>query len=132
MGMFAETEIIDYCLSFAEQGKQTSVFCFQQQTEVCHFRFQQTNGCLPFLFPSTNGSPFLFFICSKLTEVALYFEFRFCLQNSGNMEMGGMAAFTGVYISVRKQYLFPPPLLKIIFFPSHDILFLTPIVALLP
>jgi hypothetical protein len=34
MGMFAETAIVDYHFSFADQGKQTSVF---------HFRLQQTN-----------------------------------------------------------------------------------------
>jgi hypothetical protein len=41
MGTFAEITIIDYCLLFAEQGKQTSVFRFrlQQQTEVCRSRF---------------------------------------------------------------------------------------------
>jgi hypothetical protein len=37
MGTFAETAIVDYRLSFANEGKQTSVFYFrlQQQTEVC-------------------------------------------------------------------------------------------------
>jgi hypothetical protein len=35
MGMFAEIAIVDCRLSFANQGKQTSVFCF---------RLQQTNG----------------------------------------------------------------------------------------
>jgi hypothetical protein len=37
-----ETAIVDYRLSFADQGKQTSVFSvsvFSKQTEVCHFRF---------------------------------------------------------------------------------------------
>ncbi len=29
MGMFVETAIVDYRLSFADQGKQTSVFCFR-------------------------------------------------------------------------------------------------------
>jgi hypothetical protein len=52
MGMFAETAIVDYSLSFAEKGKQTSVFCF---------RLQQTNGSLSFPFP----------VCSKQTEVAV-------------------------------------------------------------
>jgi hypothetical protein len=28
MGTFAETAIVDYCLSFADQGKQTSDFRF--------------------------------------------------------------------------------------------------------
>jgi hypothetical protein len=37
MGTFAETAIVDYRSSFANEGKQTSVFYFrlQQQTEVC-------------------------------------------------------------------------------------------------
>jgi hypothetical protein len=52
MGTFAETAIIDYCLSFADQGKQTSIFWF---------RLQQTNGSFPFPFP----------VCSKQTEVAV-------------------------------------------------------------
>ncbi len=41
MGTFAGTAIVDYHLSFVDQGKQTSVFpfCLQQTTEVCRFRF---------------------------------------------------------------------------------------------
>jgi hypothetical protein len=50
MGTFAESAIVDYCLSFAEQGKVTSVF---------RFRLQDTNGSFPF--------PFSF--CSKQTDV---------------------------------------------------------------
>jgi hypothetical protein len=38
-GTLAETEIVDYRLSFADQGKQTPVF---------HFLLQQTNFCFPF------------------------------------------------------------------------------------
>jgi hypothetical protein len=45
MGMFAETAIIDYCLSFFEQAKKTSVFCFH---------LQQTNGSQ--LFPFSISS----------------------------------------------------------------------------
>jgi hypothetical protein len=41
MGTYAETVIFDYCLSFADQGEQTSIF---------RLRFQQTNGSLPFLY----------------------------------------------------------------------------------
>jgi hypothetical protein len=41
MGTFAETTVVSYRLSFADQGKQTSVF---------RFRLQQTNGSLLFLF----------------------------------------------------------------------------------
>jgi hypothetical protein len=42
MSTFSETAIVDYRLSFADQGKQTSVFRFNlQQTklEVYSFRF---------------------------------------------------------------------------------------------
>jgi hypothetical protein len=39
--MFAETAIVEYRLSFAEQGKPTSVF---------RFRLQQTNGSCHFCF----------------------------------------------------------------------------------
>jgi hypothetical protein len=53
MGMFAETAIADYCLSFFEQAKKTSVFCFH---------LQQTNGSQ--LFPLS--------ICSKQREVAIF------------------------------------------------------------
>jgi hypothetical protein len=41
MGTFAEIAIVDYRLSFADQGKQTSIF---------RFRLQQTNRSLPFSF----------------------------------------------------------------------------------
>jgi hypothetical protein len=41
MGTFAETEKVDYRLSFADQGKQTfvSVSVCTKRTEVCCFRF---------------------------------------------------------------------------------------------
>jgi hypothetical protein len=41
MGTFAETAIVNYHLSFADQGNQTSVF---------RFRLQQTNESFPFPF----------------------------------------------------------------------------------
>jgi hypothetical protein len=41
MGTFAETLIVDYRLSFADQEKQKSIF---------RFRLQQTNGSWPFPF----------------------------------------------------------------------------------
>jgi hypothetical protein len=59
MDKFAETAIIDYRLSFADQGKQISVF---------RFRLQQTNGNLPFPFS----------VCSKQTEVAVFRFSRIC------------------------------------------------------
>jgi hypothetical protein len=50
MGTFAGTAIVDYRLSFADQGKQTSV------SEL------QTNGSLPFPFS----------VCCKQTEVTFF------------------------------------------------------------
>jgi hypothetical protein len=51
MGTLAETEIVNYRLLLAHQGKQTSVF---------PFHLQQTNG----------GLPIPFSISSKQTEVS--------------------------------------------------------------
>jgi hypothetical protein len=51
MGTFTETANVDYCLSFADQGKQNSVS-----------RLQKTNGSLP--FPLS--------VCSKQMEVAVF------------------------------------------------------------
>jgi hypothetical protein len=54
MGTFAKTAIVDYCLSFAHQGKQTSVFriCLfaanKRKFSVSVFRLQQTNGVVVF------------------------------------------------------------------------------------
>jgi hypothetical protein len=52
MGTFAETAIVDYRLSFADQGKQTSVFRFaasnKRKYAVSVFRLQETNGSVPF------------------------------------------------------------------------------------
>jgi hypothetical protein len=53
MGMLAETAIVDYHLSFADQGKQNSVF---------RFSLQQTKGSLLFLFS----------VCSRQTEIAVF------------------------------------------------------------
>jgi hypothetical protein len=46
MGTFAETAIVDYHLSFADQGKQTSVYCF------C---LRQTNGKAIAVFSLRNS-----------------------------------------------------------------------------
>jgi hypothetical protein len=67
MGMFAETAIVVYRLSFAGQGKQSSVFCF---------RLQQINGSLPFLFS----------VFSEQTDVESSAGSVFHLQNSINVE----------------------------------------------
>ncbi len=50
MGTFAEKAIVDYRLSFADQGKQTLVF-----------RLQQTNGSYPFAneLSGLNGLAYL-------------------------------------------------------------------------
>jgi hypothetical protein len=53
MGTFAERANVDYRLSFSNQGKQTSVSAFH---------LQETN----------RGLPFLFAICNKQTEVAVF------------------------------------------------------------
>jgi hypothetical protein len=53
MGTFAETTIVDYRLSFAGQGKQTSIF---------PFRWQQTNRSMPFPFSHS----------SKQMEIAVF------------------------------------------------------------
>jgi hypothetical protein len=53
MGTFAETAIVDYHLSFAGQGKRTPIF---------RFCLQQTSGSLPFMFS----------VCSKQTEIAVF------------------------------------------------------------
>jgi hypothetical protein len=39
MGTYAETAIVDYRLSFADQEKQTFVSICSKQIEVCRFRF---------------------------------------------------------------------------------------------
>jgi hypothetical protein len=57
MDTFAETAIVNYRLSFVDQGKTNFSFPFSV------FCLQQTNGffCLPFLFS----------ICSKQTKIAI-------------------------------------------------------------
>jgi hypothetical protein len=50
MGMFAETVIVDYRLSFADQGKQTYIFSLHQKMEVCHFHFLFAANKWKFLF----------------------------------------------------------------------------------
>jgi hypothetical protein len=53
MDTMAETAIVDYRLSFADQGKQTTVF---------RFHLQQINGSLLFMFS----------VCKKQTEVPIF------------------------------------------------------------
>jgi hypothetical protein len=54
MGTFAETAIVNYRLSFADQGKQYCIFCFP---------LQQTNSSMWFS---------VFYICSKQMEFAVF------------------------------------------------------------
>jgi hypothetical protein len=54
MATFAETAIVAYHLSFADQGKQTSLFCFgcaenKHKFAVSVFHLPQTNGTRHFL-----------------------------------------------------------------------------------
>jgi hypothetical protein len=68
MGTLAETAIVDYHLSFADQEKTNfrfSVSVCRKETEVCHFRF---------LFAANKWK--LQFSISSV----------FCLRNAGNME----------------------------------------------
>ncbi len=58
MDNFAGTANVDYCSSFADPGKQSSVICF---------RLQQTNRSLHVPFS----------VGSKQTVVAVFFQFRF-------------------------------------------------------
>jgi hypothetical protein len=75
--------IVDYHLIFADQGKQTSVFCSH---------LQQTNRSLPIRF----------FVCSKQMEVAFSVSFFFYFCNTRNMETwrhgdGGMETWRHTY-----------------------------------
>jgi hypothetical protein len=62
MGMFAETVIVDYRLSFADQGKQISIISLQQKTEVCHFRFLFATNKWKFLFSVSS----FFHVCVRV------------------------------------------------------------------
>jgi hypothetical protein len=52
MGMFAEPAIVYYCLSFANQGKQTSIPILfaanKRKFAISDFRLQQTKESCPF------------------------------------------------------------------------------------
>ncbi len=67
MGTFAETVIFDYCLSFADQGEQTSIF---------RLRFQQTNGSLPFLYIYAAVSIYMYSIFGKRTVFIFMLAFQ--------------------------------------------------------
>jgi hypothetical protein len=56
MGTFAETANVDYRSTFADQGKQTSIFLFHKN-----------KGSLPFLFS----------VCSEQTKVSVLRQFQF-------------------------------------------------------
>jgi hypothetical protein len=71
MGRFAVSAIVEYRLSFTDQGKQTFVY---------RFRLQQADGSWPILF----------YVCSKQKEVAIFRLFRlpFAEQEDGDKELG--------------------------------------------
>jgi hypothetical protein len=86
MGTFAEPAIIDYYLSFADQEKQTSVFCF---------RFQQTNGSLPFLFS----------VYIKKRKLP-FFRLQAQLKNTGRCYIGAFKShFEVLWVAVNKSLL---------------------------
>jgi hypothetical protein len=64
MGTFAETTIVSYCLSFADQGKQISVS--SKHTKLCRFRFllEQTIG--GYRFPLVLFSVYIY------TAISMY------------------------------------------------------------
>jgi hypothetical protein len=66
--MFAETAIVNYRFSFANQEKQTCVL---------RFDLQQTNRSLPFRF----------FVCSKQTEVPDSVSFIFRMYTYAGVSM---------------------------------------------
>jgi hypothetical protein len=71
MGTFAETAIIDYRLSFADLGKQTSVF---------RFCLQQTKGSWPFHLPLGPSSIYLciYIYITHFTDIYnIYFPFSY-------------------------------------------------------
>jgi hypothetical protein len=49
MGRFAETAIVDYCLSFADRLPFFPFAANKWKFAVSVFHLQQTNGTLPFL-----------------------------------------------------------------------------------
>jgi hypothetical protein len=46
MGTFPETAIVDCLLSFADQGKQTFLFCLQQTNGSCRFLLIPFSVCV--------------------------------------------------------------------------------------
>jgi hypothetical protein len=92
-GTFAETAILDYRLSFDDQGKQTSVSGFRlQQTNgslpFSVFRLQSTNGVAVFHFrlpqrngslPQTNGGFLLSVFSLQSTKGVTVFRFSFAI-----------------------------------------------------
>jgi hypothetical protein len=81
MGTFAKTANIVFRLSFADQGKQTSIFRFfrLQQTKrkfaFFVFHLQQTNGRCRFSVSSVFGNLSL---ARCVLSITLYFNLAFC------------------------------------------------------
>jgi hypothetical protein len=82
MGTFAETGNVDYHLSFADQGKETSVFQFRLQQTSKNFPFsvfclQQTYGTccfplVPFSLYIFVSSVFCIYTYIRQTELPFY------------------------------------------------------------
>jgi hypothetical protein len=68
MGMFAETVIVDYRLSFTDQGKQTSVFSCSKKRKFVIFVFclQQKNGSFHFLLVPFSVCVCVRTVCRRL------------------------------------------------------------------
>jgi hypothetical protein len=87
MGTFAESVIVDYFLSIADQGKQTFCFCLQQ-----------TNGSLLFTFLFVANKPNLLFSVSS---------FSVCKYILKRQHTYIYAAFScDIYIYIQKTELF--------------------------
>jgi hypothetical protein len=93
MGTFAETTIVDYHLSFDDQGNKppSSVSVCNKQTEV--FCLQQTKGSFPFQFSACRKQMEVFFSVFRLQKTIRSQQTKFSnstvfrLRNSGNMEI---------------------------------------------
>jgi hypothetical protein len=81
MGRYADTAIVDYRLSFADQGKQTFIFCFL---------LQQTNRSLPFPFSKWK----LPFSVSSVFCIHIYSIYMLLFQmENGKQKMEAQAIF---------------------------------------
>jgi hypothetical protein len=70
MGTFVETAIVDYRLSFPDQGKQTSIF---------QIYLQGTNGSLPFPFLFVANKEKFPFSVSSVFCINIYIYICVCV-----------------------------------------------------